>query len=1037
MVRTCFGKTEALNSQVTSIIRELFLYFKRMQKKLSKKIMKVSVGFVISAILTFLVLLLGNVQSPYVFGTKQAAESFEYIFYDYFFKTSTGKITDVQLDDKVTVATNYDPNILIVDIDEPSLQKLGNYNTWDRNIHAKVVDHLSRGGASAIAFDILFKNADFGEQKTAQSIKMLKKIHPESDWNSIYPEIKANYNYDSVLVKAVHDGGHTITCFEFAEAKTYKHESMWRPLSVKERADELGYHSTMDLSQADHPEFLESKDLLDNIFPELAHAGVFMGSVNAYPDDDGIERRVSLLYRFPNTELDSVNMDVEPKIYTTISLLTVLHLYHQELKNVKIKLGEYIDVGKPFGVYRDEFGDLRTTFPHFTYPMFAELRKKLNKYQITQKEKFIDVSSKIIATRHSDSTITFEIFDGQILTERLSQALFQINESVFDNLIADEVREILDGITIERDPDNEGRFILKDTEEDEEATINAFTATTVQYFKDRLQTLEFEKPAHLALDMDIRYDIPTKQWKSNLVILSNDVIEDIKNMPNDAVERLKKGEEIRFGNVKRIPIDAHGRYLVNYQSRYNTSEASRAFQHISYYDVLGDRIDEAFYQGKTFILGSAAPALFDFLSGPHEEHYPGVLVHATILQNILNNKFIVFLKEHYQQIIVIILAFICTLLGLFARSYVSITIAIIMMTLYTVFSYYIFLKGVYIGVSKQLLCILLTTISSVIVQFYYESKEKRFLGNAFKQYISPELIDAMVTNEIMPTLGGEKSNITAYFTDIASFSTFSEKIGDPSKLVELLNEYLTAMTDTLLMNKGTLDKYEGDAIIAFFGAPMPLVNHAQSACESAVDMQNKLMELRKKWKSEGDKWPTVVHDMHMRIGINSGDIVTGNMGSTMRKNYTMMGDAVNLAARLESAAKQYGAYIQISEDTQAHLEEGRFIYRTLDTIRVIGKSQPVKTYELLQKNGCENESALKTLVVIWEQARKAYLAMNWDKAKELFTICLDYEPHHPDRDPGSKTTPSHVYIKRCEAYKQKPPVNEGEVWDGVFTATEK
>jgi adenylate cyclase len=124
---------------------------------------------------------------------------------------------------------------------------------------------------------------------------------------------------------------------------------------------------------------------------------------------------------------------------------------------------------------------------------------------------------------------------------------------------------------------------------------------------------------------------------------------------------------------------------------------------------------------------------------------------------------------------------------------------------YTIVAYFYFVNGTYIGVSKQLLTILLTTISALIVQFYFESKEKNFLNNAFKQYISPELIDAMVTNEIMPTLGGSKSNITAYFTDIASFSTFSEKIGDPSKLVDLLNEYLTAMTDTLLSNKGTLD----------------------------------------------------------------------------------------------------------------------------------------------------------------------------------------------------------------------------------------
>jgi len=157
----------------------------------------------------------------------------------------------------------------------------------------------------------------------------------------------------------------------------------------------------------------------------------------------------------------------------------------------------------------------------------------------------------------------------------------------------------------------------------------------------------------------------------------------------------------------------------------------------------------------------------------------------------------------------------------------------------------------------------------------------------------------------------------------------------------------------------------------------------------------------------------------------------------MRKNYTMMGDAVNLAARLESAAKQYGAYIQISEDTQKHLEEGKFIYRSLDTIRVVGKSLPVKTFELLAKSDSENKDTLLKLVEIWEQARTAYLNMEWDKAKDLFTQCLDYEPHLPERDPGSKSCPSLVYIERCIAYKQNPPVAEGETWDGVFTATSK
>ena len=1027
-----------------------FYYNLIMQKKVSKKIKKFSVGVSISAMLVFVILFLGNVQDPNVYFAKSGAESLEYLFYDLFFKTRTGKITDTNKDNNVVAADNYDPNILIVDIDEPSLTKLGPYTTWERDFHANVTKNLTEGGASAIGFDIMFKTADFGKKKTDNNMVLINQLKEQNalilvNDSAVIEGTHSFFNYDSMLVTAIKQSGNTIMCYDFGEWGNYKHESQWRPISSLDWAKSIGFGSTFSLKQVDHPEHIESKDLLDNIFPEIAHASKFIGSVNAYPDEDGVVRHVTMLYRFPNVDLNDSLTEKDVHIYTTMSLMTVLHLYRQKPENVVIKMGSYIDSGKPFGVYRDENGELQTTFPRFTYPMFTSLQKKLkagaekirNAPKSKRKAEFIDVSSKIIAVKDEDGELSFEIFEGQTVSDRFVEIIQNMDAKVFDEIKGFEEKEIDENITLKRDSLDESHFVLTDTEEDDDITITPFVVTTIQAYADTLKNLEPGHRAHLAMDMDIRYDYNKKAWKSNMVILSSDVLHDILETPNEKIESLKNGEELRFGNVKRIPIDKYGRYLVNYQGRYNTIDAQRSFQHLSYYDVLKHRVDPGFYQGKTFILGSAAAAMFDFVSGPHEEHYPGVLVHSTILQNILNNQFIVFLQEHYQQVIVILLAIICTFIGLYIRSYIAISFALVLMFTYTIVAYFYFVNGTYIGVSKQLLTILLTTISALIVQFYFESKEKNFLNNAFKQYISPELIDAMVTNEIMPTLGGSKSNITAYFTDIASFSTFSEKIGDPSKLVDLLNEYLTAMTDTLLSNKGTLDKYEGDAIIAFFGAPMPLENHAQSACNTAIDMQNTLKKLRKKWKNEGDKWPEVVHNMHMRIGINSGDIVTGNMGSSMRKNYTMMGDAVNLAARLESAAKQYGAYIQISEDTQSHLEEGKYIYRSLDTIRVVGKSKPVKTFELLERTGCDNESMLRKLVEIWEKGREAYLRMEWDKAKSLFMQCLDYEPHLPEHDPGSKSCPSLVYIKRCENYKINPPVPAGETWDGVFIATSK
>lgn len=1020
-----------------------------MQIKFSKKIKKVLSGVVGSFIVVILLVIFGSSQNDIVGPSRNAAETLENLFYDQFSKWAASHNFDETLDGdyeltdgsangsaKIKLANNYDPNILIVDIDEPALAKLGPYNEWDRFIHADVIKSLNNGGASAIGFDIMFKTADFGKQKADQVMNLLKDVNDKQNWDSLYPSIRSNYNYDSMLVQAVADGGVSIVCDMFDYANSYKFESQWRPLSTEERAAEVDFGSTFSLSQADHPEQIEPKDLLDNVFPELAKAGAKLGSVNAYPDNDGVVRRISMLYRFPNPDLYP---DANVKIFSTMSLMTILHLFHQKAENVEIKMGQYINLGKPFGIYKDEKGEMHTTYPNFSYPMFQALRKRLAEKDIKKKAAldFQDVSSKIIATKLEDGSLNFEIFEGQILSTEISEVLPQVTLAMLDSVRNGKEISVCEGFSLKADEEGPNRFVLVDEENDDEAIITDYIVSTLDYFKDSLPKIPVGKPVHISLDMDLHFNRSKKAWASNIAILSDIVIRDIQATSEKEIKDLKPGEELRFGRDKKIPINKYGSFRINYKGRYNTDEPKRIFQHLSYYDVSKNRIDPGLYQGKIFILGSAAPALFDFVNTPHEENYPAVLIHSTIIKNILEDDYLVVMDDYHQAIVIILLGLLCVILGLYFKGYISVVISLLIVIAYSFVSYKYFSNGLYIGMSRQLLTVLLINVITMVVQFYFENKEKKFINDVFKQYISPELIDDMVKNEIMPTLGGEKSNITAYFTDIASFSTFSEKIGDPSKLVELLNEYLTAMTDTLLGNKGTLDKYEGDAIIAFFGAPMRLENHAQSACDAAVDMQRKLKALRKKWAHEGNKWPKVVHDMHMRIGINSGDIVTGNMGSTMRKNYTMMGDAVNLAARLESAAKQYGAYIQISEDTQKNLVEGVFLYRSLDTVRVVGKSQPVKTFELLEKRGCENEKTLRQLIKLWEQGRKCYQEMKWDEAIQIFTECLELEPHHPDRDPGSKTTPSHVYIARCEKYKVDPPVAEGEVWDGVFTATEK
>jgi adenylate cyclase len=516
-------------------------------------------------------------------------------------------------------------------------------------------------------------------------------------------------------------------------------------------------------------------------------------------------------------------------------------------------------------------------------------------------------------------------------------------------------------------------------------------------------------------------------------------------------------EGVNLGPVF-IPTDEDGKILVNYMG------PSGSVPHYSITDILNDNFEKGTFEGKIVIVGSTAEGAHDMRNTPFDPNQPGFEIHATIIDNIIREDFISKpgWTRTYDALAIIILgifiAYIIPHSGAL-KGVVSTFIAIvfhIMMCIYLFSSYGLWINMVYPVLGIALLYASLTTY-----HFLVEEKNKRFLHSTFASYLSPDLIEDMVSSETMPELGGEARVITAYFTDIQSFSAFSEKL-TAQQLVELLNEYLTAMTDILLNERGTLDKYEGDAIIAFMGAPVMIPDHTLRACRVAIDMQGELSDLREKWRNEtqehgeaerntkhlppeewppGAKWPKVVHDMMMRIGINSGEIVVGNMGSSMRMNYTMMGDSVNLAARLEEGAKQYGIYTAVSEYTlnrefvnEQGLKDKAMNYveaRFIDNIMVVGKSEPVKIYELCAMKGELTEKE-KTLFNLFDQGIQYYLDMRWDAAIECFKESLKFE-----RIPEGKTTPSEVYIKRCETFKENPPVSEGQKWDGVYRMTEK
>jgi len=329
-----------------------------------------------------------------------------------------------------------------------------------------------------------------------------------------------------------------------------------------------------------------------------------------------------------------------------------------------------------------------------------------------------------------------------------------------------------------------------------------------------------------------------------------------------------------------------------------------------------------------------------------------------------------------------------------------------------------------------------TSFAGVIWQLMEEEKAKGRIKGMFGAYVSPQLVDRMVESGEDPQLGGHDEEITAYFSDIQSFSTFSEKLGS-GPLVELMNEYLTACTDIVQEEGGTLDKYIGDAVVAMFGAPLALPDHAYRACVATQRVHKKLGELREKWRSEGKRWPEIVWQMQSRIGLNSGVCTIGNMGSRTRFNYTMMGDNVNLAARMESGAKSWGVYTMCAEATKAAcVQHGgdRVVFRPLGRIVVKGRTQAVPIYEIV---GLKEDVTDKTreCIALFEQGLKKYYARDWNGALELFAKSRELEPNVPGVTPGVVSNPSLVYLEKVvpEAIETPPP----EDWDGRYVMKEK
>jgi len=413
---------------------------------------------------------------------------------------------------------------------------------------------------------------------------------------------------------------------------------------------------------------------------------------------------------------------------------------------------------------------------------------------------------------------------------------------------------------------------------------------------------------------------------------------------------------LRLGS-RYIPLDEYGRLLVRHWPRHS-------FATVPIADILERKADAELLRGRVVLVGNIAQGIGDIRVTPYGKTVPGVEVHASIIENLLDGdilqrpEWMALVDGAAMILMAIVLIALLPRLGVAGGG----VLAAGLLGGYLVLAVYLFrTEGLWLNLVYPTLLVALLFASDTLVEYFFTFSEKRYLKRAFQHYVPPTVVEDLVADAGKLRLGGEKRELTVLFSDIRGFTTLAEGM-EPEELVKLMNEYLTAMTQEVFRQRGSLDKYIGDAVMAIFGAPVAEPEHPRLACRAALGMMSALRTLQGEWRREGKP------SFEIGIGINTGPMVVGNMGSASRFNYTVVGDAVNLASRIETLNKTYGTNILVSESTYERVRDEFRAAREVDRVRVRGRAQAVRLYELIPEG---RYAALDWL----DEYRAAYDAM--------------------------------------------------------------
>jgi len=856
--------------------------------------------------------------------------------------------------------------LAFLDIDENSLTIVGQF-PWPRDLYARGMDTMKGINVAQASYDMMFLDESPLTLDPAALDSLKKKIEKEGDI-TLADLDEAGLNKDRVVADSIASLGRVVLSYttndeplHYDVLQRQKKESFkkaqrrfFEKASVKLSPDEL-----KRLASLADP---DTKSISYPIpaFMDTAHS---FGFVNRETDIDGTVRKVQLVTVF------------EGRMYFNLAMVMLMDACRVPLKNAEVYPGRRI-------VLKKALHPLTHTTEDIVIPidergmMYVSWAGSGRGGRREDTFRLVPFYALLEYPRHVETVKAIFKEEDRLKSEQLAGLEEQL-EDFTDALQAadgDAKRQFEAGIGELK------KRISALKENDLLADLEArMTAARAEY-ESAADPVVLQKKWEEILDLKKRLNRTKLEYQKNYAA---------------EIERLKKEIAAGGGQDKR--------------------EQLRDFEFMHKAMELAIRVEDL--ADSIVLIGLTAAGTQDIGSIPLHNEYARVGTYHNTINTIVQNEFI--RRVNWPANLVIML-FIALSMGFVIQRLNAKRSLTTMLATFIVLNAAVMLLFALCNVWLQqvgiALAMFVPALAIVAIKFMREESQKRFIKSAFSYYLSPSVIDEIIKDPDSLELGGEDREITIFFSDIKGFSTISEKL-TPRELVVRLNEYLTEMTDIILKYSGTVDKYIGDAIMAFYGAPVLMPDHHVQACLAAIDMKKRLRELQEKWRKED------VEPIFARMGIHSGKATVGNMGSRTRMDYTVMGDAVNLASRLEGANKSFNTAAMISGSTYEGARK-EIDARQLGRIKVVGKQEAVAIYELMGRRG-QLPGRIYEMLEKYNQGREYFTNRDWKQARTLFRAALKIVPDD---------APSRIYAEQCDQYIKNPPPRG---WDGVFVLKTK